>query len=66
MSDHAVFLVHGLWGNKFHFWYVEERLRQACPALKIHACGGNEGNKTYDGIDIGAERVFVEVIFLLF
>jgi hypothetical protein len=59
--NHAVFLVHGLWGNKAHFWYVEEQLKKAFPLLKIHACALNEGNKTYDGIDVGADRVLVEV-----
>jgi hypothetical protein len=62
MSDHAVFLVHGLWGNKAHFWYIEEKLRKAHPSLKIHACAVNEGNKTYDGVDVGGDRVLEEVI----
>lgn len=61
MSDHAVFLVHGLWGNKRHFWFVVERLRDMYPTLHIHACAINEGNKTYDGIDVGGDRVLQEV-----
>jgi hypothetical protein len=61
MADHAVFLVHGLWGNKAHFWFVEEQLRLTHPSLKIHSCGVNEGNKTYDGIDVGGDRVVAEV-----
>jgi hypothetical protein len=65
MSDHAVFLVHGLWGNKAHFWCIEQQLRQTYPSLKIHACAVNEGNKTYDGIDVGGDRVVSEVQFPL-
>jgi Putative serine esterase (DUF676) len=61
MSDHAVFLVHGLWGNKNHFWFIEEQLKKRYPLLNIHACAVNEGNKTYDGIDVGGDRVVAEV-----
>ena len=61
MSDHAVFLIHGMWGNTGHFWYVEQQLLQTYPGLKVHACTANEGNKTYDGIDVGGDRVCVEV-----
>jgi hypothetical protein len=61
MSDHAVFLIHGLWGNKGHFWYVEQQLLEAHPDLKVHACTANEGNRTYDGIDVGGDRVCLEV-----
>jgi hypothetical protein len=64
MADHAVFLLHGLWGNKTHFWCVEEELKRIHPSLRIHACAANEGNKTYDGIDVGADRVVAEVPFL--
>ena len=64
MPDHAVFLIHGLWGNKTHFWYVEQQLRQTYPSLKIHACAVNEGKKTYDGIDVGADRVVAEVLLI--
>lgn len=59
--DHAVFLIHGLWGNKAHFWYIEEQLKKTFPLLKVHACAVNEGNKTYDGIDVGGDRVLTEV-----
>ena len=62
MADHAVFLVHGLWGNKAHFWFVEQQLRVTHPSIKIHACSVNEGNKTYDGIDVGGDRVVAEVL----
>jgi hypothetical protein len=61
MSDHAVFLIHGLWGNKGHFWYVESQLKEQFPTLKIHACAVNEGNKTYDGVDVGGDRIADEV-----
>ena len=61
MSDHAVFLVHGLWGNRAHFWCVESQLQVKYPALKVHACRTNEGSKTYDGIDVGGDRIVVEV-----
>jgi hypothetical protein len=58
---HAVFLVHGLWGNKDNFWFVEEQLRLTHPSLKLHSCTANEGDKTYDGIDVGGDRVLTEV-----
>jgi hypothetical protein len=61
MSDHAVFLVHGLWGNNAHFWYLVQQLKTTHASLKIHSCAVNEGNKTYDGIDVGGDRVVVEV-----
>jgi len=60
MSDHAVFLVHGLWGNKAHFWYLESQLQEKYPSLKVHACAANEGNRTYDGIDVGGDRIVAE------
>ena len=62
MSDHAVFLIHGLWGNRAHFWYVESQLKEKFPALKVHACCVNEGNRTYDGIDVGGDRIAAEVL----
>jgi len=62
MSDHAVFLIHGLWGNHNHFWCVESLLKEYHPSIKVHACSVNEGNKTYDGIDVGADRVLAEVL----
>ena len=61
MSDHAVFLIHGLWGNNRHYWYVEQQLKQAHPGLKVHACAFNEGYKTYDGVDVGGDRIISEV-----
>ena len=64
MGEHAVFLIHGLLGNKDNFWFVEEQLAQAHPLLKIHTCVMNEGSKTYDGIDVGGRRVVAEVYIL--
>lgn len=58
---HYVVFVHGLWGNPNHLNYVSSTLQKAHPNLHIHVVKRNAGNFTYDGIELGAERVTREI-----
>lgn len=48
-----------LWGNPGHLWYIEAALRDKYVTDKLHILvpKSNSGNFTYDGIELGAERV---------
>lgn len=52
-----------LWGNPAHMWYIESALRDKYAADRLHILvpKGNAGNFTYDGIELGAERVTQEI-----
>ncbi|RMZ89566.1 hypothetical protein DV736_g3220, partial [Chaetothyriales sp. CBS 134916] len=66
-SQHLCVLVHGLWGNATHLNYVADSLRDRYPddQLIVYSAKRNTGSLTYDGIEIGAERVAKEVEDLL-
>ncbi|KAI9761677.1 MAG: hypothetical protein M4579_000911 [Chaenotheca gracillima] len=61
--DHLCVLVHGLWGNPDHLKNLAACLRERHPEseLDILVPKGNTGNFTYDGIELGAERVTKEI-----
>ncbi|KAF1815131.1 DUF676-domain-containing protein [Eremomyces bilateralis CBS 781.70] len=61
--DHLCVLVHGLWGNPKHLAYVHDTLRDAFPPSRLHIlnCARNVGAFTYDGIELGGERVAHEI-----
>jgi pimeloyl-ACP methyl ester carboxylesterase len=61
--DHLAVLIHGLWGNPSHLDFCTSSLRAAFPdnKLKILVAKSNAGNFTYDGIELGAERVVSEI-----
>ncbi|KAJ1326230.1 putative serine esterase (DUF676) [Microdochium nivale] len=62
-ASHLCVLVHGLWGNPTHMVSVAKALRKHHPADKLHLLlvKRNQGSFTYDGIEKGGERVFVEI-----
>ncbi|KAJ5887903.1 hypothetical protein N7495_007944 [Penicillium taxi] len=62
-SDHLCVLVHGLWGNPAHLEYVASTLRERYGETGLHilSAKGNDGNMTYDGIEVGGERLMHEI-----
>ncbi|KAF2648320.1 lipid particle protein [Lophiostoma macrostomum CBS 122681] len=63
MPDHLCVLVHGLWGNPNHLSYLNTSLREQFSEDKLHilVTKRNSGNFTYDGIELGGERVAHEI-----
>ncbi|KAJ4528017.1 hypothetical protein HRR83_000768 [Exophiala dermatitidis] len=62
-ASHLVALVHGLWGNASHLNYLVQALRERYSEeeLIIHACRNNGSSLTYDGIEVGGERIAKEI-----
>ncbi|OKL62373.1 hypothetical protein UA08_02267 [Talaromyces atroroseus] len=62
-ADHLCVLVHGLWGNPSHLDYLISALkeRHGQDRLYILAAQRNSGMYTYDGIELGGERVAHEI-----
>ncbi|CAK37769.1 putative lipase YOR059C [Aspergillus awamori] len=62
-ADHLCVFVHGLWGNPSHLDYVTSSLRSRYGEDRLHILTAkrNAGNFTYDGIEVGGERVAHEV-----
>merc|ERR1711939_366776 len=62
-AEHLCVLAHGLWGNATHLNYVAQALRDKHNEEKliILACRSNPGSLTYDGVEVGAERVAKEI-----
>ena len=62
-SQHLCVLVHGLWGNATHLDYVAKSLQEkyANEQLIVYSAKRNAGSLTYDGVEIGAERVAKEI-----
>ncbi|OJJ51704.1 hypothetical protein ASPZODRAFT_452842 [Penicilliopsis zonata CBS 506.65] len=62
-ADHLCVLVHGLWGNPSHLDYVASALRERHneDRLVVLAVKRNAGTFTYDGIELGGERVAHEI-----
>ena len=62
-ADHLCVLIHGLWGNPTHLSYLAASLRDKYPEEKLHVLVSktNSDTFTYDGIDLGAERVTQEI-----
>jgi Putative serine esterase (DUF676) len=61
--QHLCVLVHGLWGNTTHLNYVAKSLRERYDddQLIVYSVKRNTGSLTYDGVEIGAERVAKEI-----
>lgn len=59
--DHLVVLVHGLWGNPEHLKFLTTTIRERYPDLDVFVPKSNSGSFTYDGIELGGERVANEV-----
>ncbi|KAI0514585.1 putative serine esterase-domain-containing protein [Xylaria bambusicola] len=62
-ANHLCVLVHGLWGNPNHMSQVAKALRAAHSEDELYLllAKRNSGNFTYDGIELGGERVCVEI-----
>ncbi|KAF3034548.1 hypothetical protein E8E11_004124 [Didymella keratinophila] len=58
---HLVVLVHGLWGNPDHLKYLTTSIRERYPDLDVLVPKSNAGSFTYDGAEVGGERVADEV-----
>ncbi|MCJ1306808.1 hypothetical protein MMC25_000451 [Agyrium rufum] len=64
MEDHHLcVLIHGLWGNPSHLENLRLSLAKQNPSPNFHVlvAKSNSSNYTYDGIDVGGERVAKEV-----
>ena len=61
--EHLAVLVHGLWGNPNHLNYLRDTLQeqQTDGRLYIFQPKSNADSFTYDGIEVGAERITNEV-----
>ncbi|KAJ9659834.1 hypothetical protein H2198_002903 [Neophaeococcomyces mojaviensis] len=62
-THHLCVLVHGLWGNGSHLNYLSTSLREKYSEdeLILLVCKRNASSFTYDGIEVGAERVTKEI-----
>ncbi|CAZ85956.1 unnamed protein product [Tuber melanosporum] len=62
-GDHLCVLIHGLWGNPGHLEYLTTAIRQRYDdsKLQILVAKRNSGTFTYDGIELGGERVTREI-----
>ncbi|KAE8149541.1 DUF676-domain-containing protein [Aspergillus avenaceus] len=61
-ADHLCVLIHGLWGSPSHMNFLAESLRERYgDQLHILVAKSNTGTLTYDGIDLGGERVAREI-----
>ncbi|OIW23672.1 DUF676-domain-containing protein [Coniochaeta ligniaria NRRL 30616] len=62
-AEHLCVLVHGLWGNPEHMKNVARRLRAEYPEEKLYilVAKRNSGSFTYDGIELGGERLCREI-----
>lgn len=62
-AEHLCVMVHGLWGNPVHMASLAKTLRAQHPRDKLHilVTKSNSGSFTYDGIELGGERVCAEI-----
>ncbi|KAI5860171.1 DUF676-domain-containing protein [Durotheca rogersii] len=62
-SDHLCVLVHGLWGNPEHMKSIAKALRDKYSEDQLYllVAKRNSGSFTYDGIELGGERVCHEI-----
>ncbi|AEO62466.1 uncharacterized protein THITE_2106661 [Thermothielavioides terrestris NRRL 8126] len=62
-ADHLCVLVHGLWGNPDHMRSAAKALRDRFPPEQVYilVAKRNSGYFTYDGIELGGERVCLEI-----
>ncbi|KAJ0109065.1 hypothetical protein J7T55_002257 [Diaporthe amygdali] len=62
-ADHLCVLVHGLWGNPNHMKSIAKALRAKYPADKVNilCAKRNSGSFTYDGVELGGERLCLEI-----
>ncbi|KAH8590330.1 putative serine esterase-domain-containing protein [Bisporella sp. PMI_857] len=63
-AQHLCVLVHGLWGNPQHLKVMAQMLREKYTEEYLHllVAKRNSNSFTYDGIEVGGERVCEEVL----
>ena len=61
--DHLCVLIHGLWGNPVHLNHLRETLQNQYPEDRLHVlvAKSNSDSHTYDGIELGGERITNEI-----
>ncbi|KAN0083073.1 putative serine esterase (DUF676) domain containing protein [Elaphomyces granulatus] len=62
-TDHLCVLIHGLWGNPSHLDYLASALQERYGESHLYVLKAqrNTGSFTYDGIELGGERVAYEI-----
>ncbi|EPS29877.1 hypothetical protein PDE_04827 [Penicillium oxalicum 114-2] len=62
-ADHLCVLVHGLWGNASHLDYVAAAIKERYDedSVYVHCAQSNSGHWTYDGVEVGGERLAHEI-----
>jgi len=62
-AHHLVVMIHGLWGNPIHLKHIRETLANEYEGrgLYIYTAKSNRDQNTYDGIEVGAERITHEI-----
>jgi hypothetical protein len=62
-AEHLLVLVHGLWGNPNHLNHLRDTLQaqQSDERLHIFLPKSNADSFTYDGIEVGGERITNEI-----
>ncbi|KAK0835804.1 hypothetical protein LTR91_002824 [Friedmanniomyces endolithicus] len=62
-AQHLVVLVHGLWGNPVHLKHLRDTLatKREGEGLYLFCPKANSDAFTYDGIEVGAERITHEI-----
>ncbi|KAL1842663.1 hypothetical protein VTJ49DRAFT_4574 [Mycothermus thermophilus] len=62
-AEHLCVLVHGLWGNPNHMLNIAKAVRAQYPRDQLYllVAKRNSGSFTYDGIELGGERVCLEI-----
>lgn len=64
---HTVFLLHGLWGKASDLFCLkdtlekEARSRATEEAVEVFICTSYESSRTYDGVDVCADRTVDEI-----
>lgn len=64
-SAHVLFLLHGLWGWPDHMYALRDallaRAREYQASVDVYCCQSYQGTRTYDGVDVCADRVVDEI-----
>ncbi|KAK4634710.1 Lipid droplet phospholipase 1 [Fulvia fulva] len=62
-ADHLAVICHGLWGNPSHLNHLRDTLRAAYSDQSLHILvpTSNSDNQTYDGVEVGGERIANEI-----
>jgi hypothetical protein len=62
-AEHLCILVHGLWGKPLHLNHLKNTLSEQYPDGRLYVLVPNSNAEylTYDGIELGAERITNEI-----